>query len=319
MNLDPFARSAAADLRDSTARSLDVDAALDDLVRTRRRRTTRGAVVALLLATTVVTTLAAARPSPPAPQPGPHPPPTPSALDTAPTEFPVRVPPLCLGHWPRLTHYGDPQLDGPAECPATTPAGHYASVITGINLARPFTFDLPEGWEVVVVDEWPSSGVDIRSVDGRAGLTVFPYAQPAGQQAWVPDLRRWLENNLDIHVRRRPATDLGGTSVRVLDLTPAAGARLTDDCRLVAPCLPVVRAGLAEAAPPATKPPTAVELRRGVTSQLLLARPGDDDLSPGVWLWDTGPGRRPAEARAVLRSIEMLSARAPRPAEPAPR
>jgi hypothetical protein len=320
MNLDLLARSAAADLRESAARSLDIDAALAGLVRARHgRAVVRGVAVAVVLAATVLSTLAVLRPAAEAPPTDPAPSPTPSAPDTSPTEFPVRVPPLCLGQWPRLNRYGDPDLDGPAGCPGSTPAGHYASMIAGMNVARPFTFDLPDDWEVVVVDEWPTSGVDIRSVDRRAGLTVFPYAEPAGQRAWVSDLRHWLERRTDVRVHRRPVADLGGMAVWVIDLTPSAGARLREDCRLAAPCLPVVRAGLAEAVPGAGEPPTAVELRPGVWSRLFAARvPGDSELSPGVWLWDTGPGRRQDEARAVLRSIEMLSARGPMPPDSRP-
>ena len=320
MNLDLRARSAAEDLRDSTARSLDVDAAFAGLVQARHRRAVaRSVAVAVVLASTVPTTLAVLRPAAESPPADPGPSPTPSVPDTSPTEFPVRVPPLCLGHWERLNRYGDPRLDGPAVCPGSTPKGHYVSMIVGMNAVRPFTFDLPDEWEVAVVDDWPSSGVDLRSVDGRAGVTVVPYPMPARRRAWVMDLRRWLERDPAVRVLRRPDTSLGGMDARVVDLTPAADAQLTDDCRLTSPCLPVVRAGLAEPVPPATRPTVAVELRPAVTSRLLVARVSDDStLWPGVWLWDTGPGRRQDEARAVLRSLEMLSARGPMPPDSRP-
>lgn len=322
MNLDLLARSAAADLHDAAARSVDIEAALARLAVTRRRRAAaRGAVVALVLAAIALTTVLTLRPAVDAPPADRHPTPTPTQplVDTRPTEFPVRVPPLCFGQWPRLGRFGDPRLEGPARCPARTPAGDYVSMIVGTNTVRPFTFDLPNEWEVVTVDDFPTSGVDIRSVDGRAGLTVLPYAEPRERNVPMSNLLRWLERQPEVRVRRLRTLDLAGMSVAVLDLTPAAGARLTDGCRLVAPCLPIVRAGLAEAVPPATKPPVAVELRPGVTSRLFVARGSDDsDLSPAVWLWDSGPGPRQDEARAVLRSLDMLAARGPMPPDSRP-
>ena len=95
MNFDLLARSAAADLRDSAARSLDVDAAFAGLVRADRRRTVaRGVAVALALAATVLTTLVVLRPAAEAPPADPAP--TPSALATGSADVPRRVPPLSV-------------------------------------------------------------------------------------------------------------------------------------------------------------------------------------------------------------------------------
>ena len=315
MNLDLFARSAAADLRESAARSLDVDAALAGLVRARHRRAVaRSVAVAVVLAVTVLTTLAVLRPVAEAPPVDPAPSPTQSAPDTGPTEFPVRVPPLCTNHWPGITHYGDPQLDGPADCPETTPAGDYASVIAGLNVVRPFTFRLPDGWVVRSVEgDWPFAGVDLEAADGSAGLTVFAYPEPVDRGRRVPPLRQWLEHNPDLGVRQRPDAHLGRyITAWVVDLTVRDSAPLVDACRLVAPCHPTLDAAMERVLPSDTKG-RMVELRPAVTSRLVVGTGADGNVVPAVWLWDAGPGSRQDEARAVLRSLEVLSAREPDP------
>ena len=317
MNLDLLARSAAAELRDATARSLDVDTALAGLsVMRRRRAATRGVVVTLVLAATVLTTLLVLRPAADAPPADRQPVPTPTQplVDTRPTEFPVRVPPLCTNHWPGITHYGDPQLEGPAICPETTPAGDYASIIAGLNVVRPFTFRLPDGWVVRSVEgDWPFAGVDLEAADGSAGLTVFAYPEPVDRGRRVPPLRQWLEHNPDLGVRQRPDAHLGRyITAWVVDLTVRDSAPLVDACRLVAPCHPTLDAAMERVFPSATQG-RMVELRPGVTSRLVVGRGADGNVVPAVWLWDAGPGPRQDEARAVLRSLEVLSAREPDP------
>ncbi|HET9944133.1 MAG TPA: hypothetical protein VFR56_00665, partial [Actinomycetes bacterium] len=97
MNFDLLARSAAADLRDSAARSLDVDAAFAGLVRADRRRTVaRGVAVAVALAATVLTALVVLRPAAEAPPADRGPSPTPSALAPGSPDVPGRVPPLSV-------------------------------------------------------------------------------------------------------------------------------------------------------------------------------------------------------------------------------
>jgi hypothetical protein len=223
----------------------------------------------------------------------------------------VRAEPLCELDWQIDSAYGEPLWNGPVTCPASTPAGEYASMVSGLHVVRPFTVRIPDGWVVTTVPHGFWQVVDVRARDRSAGLTLVTYVAPMTAKNLVSraSLTRWLRRNPDLRVAGQREEWVGGQSVWRADVSLRDGAAVGAGCRLLAPCRPLLTTALkfAEEEPAAH----AVELRPGVTGRLFLPETGNAGY--GVWLWDTGPGTRQDQARQVLASLHVYHVRDPKP------
>jgi hypothetical protein len=313
VNLDLLARSAAADLRDSTARSLDLDDALAALVRARRRRAAaRRVAVALALAATVLTTLAVVRPAADAPPADrDHPSPTPSVpITPGPTAPPVVTAPLCdpdVGlDVAAIVRPEAPDVEMRDDCLPTRRAGRYLSAaFTGMSSIVPFTVALPTGWRVRPVGT--VLGVDLWSSRTGAGLTVV--SEPATGRRWEDrangaDLVTALQRTPSLVVGNRRRVNHGPPLWIQVDVAAAPGAAGRGvECRLHPRCVPVLWSWYGH-----SDGPVVAEVPAHGTARLLVHQ----GMGIAIWVWDAdhaGTAQPDPEVRQVVDSIDLWSSR----------
>jgi hypothetical protein len=314
--LDGMARSATGRLRDAV--HPDVETMLAALHhRAARRRRRRAGLVSVAAAAAVLVAAAVVLPDgsgsradlPAGPTDSATGSPAPSASESAPVVL-VRAEPLCEFDLQMDSGYGEPVWTGPATCPASTPAGEYASLVSSVSVVRPFTVRIPDGWEFTTIPNGYAHVVEVRARDRSAGLTLVTYPAPmtAKGPEPTPQLQGWLRRNPDLLLSGERNGSVGGRSAWRTDVTLRSGAAVSHDCRLGAPCRPLLKPALtlSNDDPDAA----AVELRPGVTGRLWLS--DQDNVQFGVWLWDTGPGKRQDDARRVLASLRIFHPRAPK-------
>jgi hypothetical protein len=318
--LDETARSATGRLRDAV--HPDVETMLTSLHhRAARRRRRRAGLVAVAAAALVLVVAAVLLPEgsgsradfPAGPTDSATGSPAPSASESAPVVL-VRAEPLCELDGQMDSAYGEPLWTGRPTCPASTPAAEYASMVSGLNLMRPFTVRIPDGWEITMIPNGFWHVVEIRARDRSAGLTLVTYPAPMTAKGLesTPQLRRWLRRDPDLLLSGARDGSVGGWSAWRTDIALRSGAAVGLDCRLPPPCLPLLKPALKLS----NDDPDAVaaELRPGVTGRLWLSE--EVSVQFGVWLWDAGPGKQQDDARRVLASLRLFHPREPKQSSP---
>jgi hypothetical protein len=221
---------------------------------------------------------------------------------------PVRVPPLCAMRTDfRLV--GEPVMDGPPDCPGSTPAGNYVSAaFIGHTGLIPYTFTLPDGWRVV--SHGFGNVVDLRT-RGRTAISVVSDPRDVGSRTpTTPErlLRRLASRSADLTVSSGTrSTAEGPPWWQEVEVSARRGAEALAGCRRGVPCVPVLTSGFGF--PEGTRP-AVVGVRAGSTALLLLNTVIGANLA--VWVWDLGDDFS-EQALAVARSIRL---RPVRPATP---
>jgi hypothetical protein len=226
---------------------------------------------------------------------------------------PVRVPPLCEMHT-EFSIPGEPVMDGPPGCPhgsPRTPAGDYVSTaFIGNHSLLPYTFTLPDGWQVQPRGDGFVVHLSTRSTPGHpTGITVVSDPRVVGSGAPVSPqaLFRSLSESPELRVRRVPTLRDGPPWWESVDISVRPGARIQATCRtglIGETCVPVLASGYGR------WDETTVGVLPGATARLLLN--GWVGANIAVWIWDVTDDAA-AQTLAVARSIQLWP---PRPGEP---
>jgi hypothetical protein len=262
----------------------DMDRAIEQVGLTRRRWAGGVSLVVVLLV--VGAMLALWRPSavePATPVPGP------SVAAAGPSRL---LPPMC-GH-PELATARAAPYDDPRSCPDVLPIGTNYGYVSGGHMVRDVVVDIPgSGW---VANDLTES-TEVFSPAGN-GVTVIAYPKlaafpkpdsPAGSLM----LGR-IRDLPEVKVLDSGTTTRAGFSFTWMDLTVATEATLSEDCRLEAPCLPLITNHLLSS--------PAVELRPGRVSRLLV-EDGTTNVPVAIWIHDTaGP-----DAAATIGVADSLT------------
>jgi hypothetical protein len=299
VNVEDLARSAAGDLRRSTA-----DVAVDEMLR--RVVRTPGQRVRLQVAAAAATVVALALTGYVAARPGRSPSPT-----TRPSQV-VPLAPLCENPaW--QAKLDPPYADTSRDCPETTPAGKYASALIGYDEAQPFTFALPDGWEVNPVPGRFPARLDVagsngwvfreRGTDVGVSLLISP-ARTDGTP--IGDVASWavlLGGRYEVEASPVTDTTFAGLAASQVDLRPRPAAGFGGGCPVGPQCLPLLRTQ-------DTTGPVLAGLRPGVTSRLIVTKPGAQVIGYPlvVWVWGLeGDGDGAATGAAVRQLLDTFS------------
>lgn len=207
---------------------------------------------------------------------------------------------------------GEPVMDGPPDCPGSTPAGDYVSAaFIGHTGLIPYTFTLPDGWRVVS----PGSPfvVDLRT-RGRTAISVVSDPRAVGSRTLTtpalrpttPErlLRRLASQSADLTVSSDTrSTAEGPPWWQEVEVSARRDAGALAGCRRGVPCVPVLTSGFGF--PEGTRP-AVVGVRPGSTALLLLNTAIGANLA--VWVWDLGDDFS-EQALAVARSIRLWPVR----------
>ena len=195
-------------------------------------------------------------------------------------------------------------------CPLALPLGRNQATLIGIDLERAVSFDIPEvGWRAHAAG---LGGFELTGPRGEV-VTVFPYplmsglaAEPVGGTQLLASLRA----RPDVRILDAGPWQAGRHAGGVwMDLsTQSEAATATTECRLEAPCLPLLIPLLdwvSTVEPPSSSP--VVELRPGVVSRLLIEPSAETRLQAAVWVHESPPSDSPAEH--VVASLRFGDAR----------
>ena len=168
-----------------------------------------------------------------------------------------------------------------ARCPDTLPTGENVGLIAGLHLYRMVRLGVrEEHWSADTFGS-SGSGIELKGPHGD-GVTVFAYpawADPNGVDLPTSDVVDAVASRDDVEVRDSGTwRQTWGTW---MDVTPSPSAELTDDCRLSAPCVPMLV--------PMLQPYlSGVELRPGVVSRLFIEDGHEAQVRIAVWIHDLG-------------------------------
>jgi hypothetical protein len=220
-----------------------------------------------------------------------------------PTAVPVRVPPLCEQDT-EFDMPDEPPMDGPPRCPASTPAGWYASTaFVGNSSLVPFTFTLPAGWRVVPVVR--GLAVDLRT-RGRTAVTVISSPVAVDGRRWTAPERllRRLGRTPGLRVTDVASPELNLRQRWWAASVQASGAHPRAECSRHATCIPVLPTSYGY---PGTR--FVVGVRPGGRARLMLNAVTGAPVA--VWVWEVNDPSDPVtrEALAVLDSIKLYPTR----------
>ncbi len=128
-------------------------------------------------------------------------------------------------------------------CPGSTPAGVYATQLTGLSVEHPFTVRLPAAWSVSILQY--GNGFDLRT-GNRAGFSLLLGPRPASaasdRAASTYDAYGLATSvAFDPQVLSTPPTRtvLDGSTAWSVDVRLRPGRTATADCRIGPPCSPL--------------------------------------------------------------------------------
>lgn len=215
------------------------------------------------------------------------------------------VEPLC-GH-PAYQVKLPPPYNGPGTCPRVIPAGRYASAITGVHLVWPFTFSLPDGWEVA---EIPGvNGLDFKGPGSNTGLSIIVYpGGPRGSSFLGSEtLAEWVSKRTYVDASPVTRVSFAGGPAWQVDVRPRVGAPQLSICRVGTLCVPLLRPTLGAGGFNFGRPATAVALLEHTTSRLIFFGENGLSLSSVLWIWDINGslGTTAGEAERVVTSMHF--------------
>ncbi len=290
--------------RELHGRAADVDTAIRLVARAqrqargirRRRRIAAGVLVAGLVAVAVPSLLLDGRP-------------TSVPLPASPNGRTVLLPPLCWNpSW--QGRLDPPYQDTSAACPSSTPAGTYGSAFIGFNEVQPFSFTLPDGWEVAPVpgrspgrlEVAGSMGWMLRARDSDVGLSLL--ISPARADGTrIDDVASWtrlLEARYGVEASPVTDTTFADLAARQVDLRPGKNAELVSGCPVGDECLPLLR--------DFNSPAVLAGLRPATTSRLIVTKPMEPVMGYPlvIWVWDLD-GDGPSGDDTVQRVLDSIT------------
>jgi hypothetical protein len=195
-------------------------------------------------------------------------------------------------------------MDGPPRCPASTPAGWYASTaFVGNSSLVPFTFTLPAGWRVVPVVR--GLAVDLRT-RGRTAVTVISSPVAVDGRRWTAPERllRRLGRTPGLRVTDVASPELNLQQRWWAASVQASGAHPRAECSRHATCIPVLTTSYGY---PGNR--FVVGVRPGGRARLMLNAVTGAPVA--VWVWEVNDPSDPVtrEALAVLDSIKLYPTR----------
>ena len=190
-------------------------------------------------------------------------------------------------------------------CPRSLPAGVYESELAGLNVEHPFTFRLPDGFSVSMLQF--GNGIDVSAKDG-AGFSLLlsprPVSVASDEAAAAYDalsLATALTTDSSVVTTQPHRTVVDGASAWQVDARLRPGHPAKDDCRVLPACSAVLLQyvglfGRAHDVAAGAFPGRAVRL-------FFLDLPGQQTAV--VWVWDT---RTLAEVGPVIDSLHFCRA-----------
>jgi hypothetical protein len=194
----------------------------------RRSRALAGALVLLVVGGLLAVRLTQG--SDPAPEHRSTPTPSPSITAWAAGSVTL-LPPLC----------GTTTVQPP--CPRSTPAGVYESELTGLSVEHPFTFRLPAGWSVSMLEY--GNGLDLRAGRGP-GFSLLLSPRPvssAGDAAATAYDAFGLATSVaaapSVLATQPARTVVDGATAWSVDTRLRPGRSANADCRIGVACAPL--------------------------------------------------------------------------------
>lgn len=203
------------------------------------------------------------------------------------------LPPLCSDaafRTGRVAPYDD---DRP--CADALPTGTNYGVVTAGHLYRDVAVDIPaRGWKANPLQgsiEIMSPGGDGVTVVAHPSLAAMLKRHSRTGRAMLAQIR----DLADVEVLDSGTTSREGNTFTWIDLAVGSRAHLSDDCRLEAPCLPLVEAPMVKGA--------AVELHPDRVSRLIVGGGIRRNVPVAIWVHDvTAP-----DAAAAIHVADSLT------------